>query len=156
MMDGMDDLVQFLRARLEEDARDAIQAGGKAWAWEQHHGDMCNDPTCPYGELATDDTVLMSVHGYDVKEGWSGAAHIARHNPARVLRRVEADRQIVRRHDRAVLRAGGGAQHFATETVCRSCEPNLQFPELSWPCPTLRLLALPYADHDDYRPEWRP
>lgn len=23
-------------------------------------------------------------------------------------------------------------------------------------CPTLRLLALPYADHPDYRPEWRP
>ncbi|OKJ52223.1 hypothetical protein AMK27_30765 [Streptomyces sp. CB02009] len=24
------------------------------------------------------------------------------------------------------------------------------------PCTTLRLLALPYADHPDYRPEWRP
>jgi hypothetical protein len=24
-----------------------------------------------------------------------------------------------------------------------------------WPCVTLRLLALPYADHPDYQPEWR-
>jgi hypothetical protein len=24
------------------------------------------------------------------------------------------------------------------------------------PCPTLRLLTLPYADHPDYQPEWRP
>lgn len=24
------------------------------------------------------------------------------------------------------------------------------------PCETLRLLALPYSDHADYRPEWRP
>jgi hypothetical protein len=24
------------------------------------------------------------------------------------------------------------------------------------PCPTLRALALPYADHPDYREEWRP
>jgi hypothetical protein len=23
-----------------------------------------------------------------------------------------------------------------------------------WPCPTLRLLALPYADHPGYEPEW--
>lgn len=26
----------------------------------------------------------------------------------------------------------------------------------SWPCPTLRLLALPYADHPDYNESWRP
>ncbi|MER7126764.1 DUF6221 family protein [Micrococcus luteus] len=25
-----------------------------------------------------------------------------------------------------------------------------------WPCDTLRLLALPYASHPDYRQEWRP
>ena len=25
-----------------------------------------------------------------------------------------------------------------------------------WPCDTLRLLALPYADHPDYQEEWRP
>ena len=25
-----------------------------------------------------------------------------------------------------------------------------------FPCQTLRLLALPYADHPDYRDEWRP
>lgn len=24
------------------------------------------------------------------------------------------------------------------------------------PCPTLRLLSLPFADHPDYRQEWRP
>jgi hypothetical protein len=26
----------------------------------------------------------------------------------------------------------------------------------SYPCDTLKLLALPYADHPDYRDEWRP
>jgi hypothetical protein len=26
----------------------------------------------------------------------------------------------------------------------------------AYPCKTLRLLALPYADHPDYLPEWRP
>jgi hypothetical protein len=31
-------------------------------------------------------------------------------------------------------------------------EPEGEF----WPCPTLRLLALPYAGHPSYRPEWKP
>lgn len=26
----------------------------------------------------------------------------------------------------------------------------------AWPCDTLKHLALPYAEHRDYRPEWRP
>lgn len=82
--------------------------------------------------------------------------HIIRHDPARVLREIEAKRQLVKLHGAATLRAGGGAQYYATATVCRSCEPNHQFPELSWPCDTLRLLALPYADHPDYLAEWRP
>jgi Family of unknown function (DUF6221) len=27
---------------------------------------------------------------------------------------------------------------------------------LPWPCETMRLLALPYADREGYRDEWRP
>jgi hypothetical protein len=81
--------------RAETTARDA---GGSAWHWEHSIGDMCNDPTCPYGELATEDTVLMQVHGYDVTEPWQGAAHIALNDPAAVLRRCEADRRILARH----------------------------------------------------------
>ena len=65
-------------------------------------------------------------------------AHIARHDPARVLREVEAKRRIVdvagRRLDRYI---GTGAQ-VAFEWL------------------TLRLLALPYDDRDGYREEWRP
>jgi hypothetical protein len=98
-----------------------------------------------------------------VSDRWRGetvgtriAPHIAAHDPARVLREIEAKRQLVRLHGRATLRAGGGAQYFDTTTVCRSCEPDHQFPELSWPCPTLRLLALPYADRDGYQESWRP
>lgn len=34
-----------------------------------------------------------------------------------------------------------------------SCEPCVVVPG---PCPTLRLLALPYAGHPDYRDEWKP
>ena len=59
-------------------------------------------------------------------------------DPAFVLAECEAKRQIVKEH----LEAG--------ETWCPSCDGQTQ------PCKTLRLLALPYADHPDYRQDWKP
>ncbi|MBQ0827684.1 DUF6221 family protein [Streptomyces tagetis] len=127
----MDELVQWLGAQLDADEQVARAADAELSAVFTRIGSF--DP-----EMAADER------------------HIMMHRPARVLREIDAKRQLVKLHGRAVLRAGGGAQHFDTETVCRSCEPNLQFPELSWPCTTLRLLALPYADRSGYREEWRP
>lgn len=164
-----DDLVQFLRARLDEDERAARDAGGKPWAWEQHYGDMCNDPTCEYGELATDDTVLMDVHGYDVKAPWQGADHIARHDPARVLAEVDAKRRIVGA-SAADCPPGCQTEHsFSGSCMLRPMGPAWENGE-RWvrdedgspvraphtPLSVLRFLALPYADHPDYREEWRP
>jgi len=60
-------------------------------------------------------------------------------DPARVLAECEAKRQIV------ALHKSEPGQHPDF------CGHDLR--EL--PCPTLRLLALPYADHPDYLPEWR-
>jgi hypothetical protein len=68
-------------------------------------------------------------------------------DPARVLAEVEAKRRIIAEH-------ADGEDH--------ECEPR--FGEIDWttgrqhllPCPTLRLLALPYADHEDYDEAWRP
>lgn len=94
----MPDLHGWITQQIDETERIARDAGGKAWQWEQRYGDMCNDPTCEYGELATDDTVLMDVHGYDIRSPWQGAAHIALHNPAAILRRCAADRKILARH----------------------------------------------------------
>lgn len=60
-------------------------------------------------------------------------AHIARHDPARVLAECEAKRRIVGQVERNVRDVTGG-----------------------WLDRILHLLALPYADHPDYRDEWRP
>jgi hypothetical protein len=43
---------------------------------------------------------------------------------------------------------------FSYCATCGSGEPY-EYPT-AWPCETLKLLALPYADHPDYRPEWAP
>lgn len=76
--------------------------------------------------------------------------HIARHDPARVLRDVEAKRAILRAHWRDNDGAG---------PVCYTCgdaDPNTGKREGEWPCETLRLLALPFADHKDFDESWRP
>ena len=67
------------------------------------------------------------------------ARHIARHDPARVLAECEANRRIVALHGEVdPCDAHDGATF---ETV---------------DCETLQVLALPYADHPDYRQEWKP
>lgn len=59
----------------------------------------------------------------------------------RQLAECEAKRRIVEEHPQ-----------FVSEgmSYCETCERSTS------PCNTLRLLALPYADHPDYREEWRP
>lgn len=64
----------------------------------------------------------------------AAAGHIARHDPAKVLRRVRADRLILD-HVEASIHASG--PHLGDTWV-------------------LRLLALRYNDHPDYQQEWRP
>ena len=100
--------------------------------------------------------------------------HIARHDPARVLAEVQAKRRIVELHKPTEeIVEWFDAPETGRAAVCPSCHPAEPTP---WdppvgagirpagfiaayvlaPCPTLCLLALPYADHPDYRPEWRP
>lgn len=48
--------------------------------------------------------------------------------------------------------------HHQYRNVCSHCVDPRNPPvhrEL-WPCESMRLLALPYEDHPDYRKEWRP
>jgi len=61
--------------------------------------------------------------------------HIVRHDPTRVLAECEAKRRIVEHHTQSEW----GHEH----------DPDS-------PCHTLRLLALPYVDHPDWREEWKP
>ena len=69
-------------------------------------------------------------------------------SPARVLAECEAKRRLVELHDKPHEHPCGRLEwigYRATERV-----------EEDHGCRTLGLLALPYADHDDYRDEWRP
>ncbi|WP_329616460.1 DUF6221 family protein [Streptomyces brevispora] len=120
------DLVQFLRDRLDEDEQAARACPGD-------------------GEWTA---WALEVYGPDLSD--EVRTHAARHDPARVLREVETKQRIVDRHTphsmgkcRTCERPHWGVQ------VCDHCERAA-------PCPDLRDLAAAYADHPEYRPEWRP
>lgn len=139
----MNDLIEFLRARLDEDAA-VVRALTVPHEWHTGPGD---DP-----EWTSEELVCMwppEFHTpYEQDKHWRGlpvsgpelAAHVARHDPARVLREVEAKRQILEAH---------GGDLGPQVMFCPHCEHDT-------PCPTVRLLAAVYADHPDYRPEWAP
>ncbi|SFK92400.1 hypothetical protein SAMN05216275_14152 [Streptosporangium canum] len=138
----MSDLVAFLRARLDEDEQTARAAHGPNWNAEKRD--------VAYG----DEWVVSAMTRAD-------AAHIARHDPARVLREVEAKRQIINEHP-----ALPGFKEGHAYTVCTRCSDYRGDDDRSIgdrlirpaeaPCKTLRLLGLLYADHPDYRQEWNP
>jgi hypothetical protein len=72
--------------------------------------------------------------------------------PARVLAECDARRQIVQLHEGAT--AYDGVDYC---TVCSNVDRTGLDTDLEpMPCETLRLLAVPYADHPDWRPEWKP
>lgn len=71
-------------------------------------------------------------------------------NPGRVLAECDAKRRIVEHHARVADPEGDDLADLCA--VCDANGPEAQ----GWPCDTLRLLALPYADHPEYREEWRP
>lgn len=162
----MDDLVTFLRARLDEDescARAAVQTSarwapyvtgldsgldGAAGTDGMHGADGADgrhgrpgvdgrhrvDGASPARRadgpgIQDQDGNLVAASGGRPYPSESQVRHIVRHDPARVLREVAAKRMLVER-------LGRGRSAASRESV--------------------RLLALPYAQHPDYQPEWSP
>lgn len=164
-MSGMDDLIAFYRARLDEDQAWAEGCQGHHWQWVRPDDDQAvtANPT-EEEHLADGGTVsLRSVetemtepgsrpaglpswpaqalpiswpiyHAEDVTSPAGG--HIVRHDPARVLRKVEAGRELIKlcetrwTHD---LRGTEGGLEMALELAVQE-----------------------WADHPDYQESWKP
>lgn len=140
-----DDLVAFLRARLDEDEAVARAAFPAPWTRRDKiagvHGDDAT-PQRPFGSTVADCRRVPPGHGW----GDANANHITRHDPGRVFAEVEAKRGVIARFETAFLDAA------SSDHLLRS-PARAQLHEL---IPVLCLLALPHADHPDYREEWRP
>lgn len=129
----MDDLVAFLRARIAEDDAAARSATQGEWVWSREFVTPPGYHHRTIGPLEPGD-----------------AAHIARHDPARVLREVEAKRRVV---DECAYWEAKVQEAAADPTV-------IPYPSLAdryeVAFAVLRALGTAYADHPDYREEWRP
>jgi hypothetical protein len=156
----VEDLVNFLRARLDEDEQVAREASrrmrdgwtptGEHWQWVEPDRDqvLTLDPVAEeclndYGRAD-----LRSVEEYPVGSDLGDlphfvvrseevrtldAMHIARWDPARVLAEVEAKRRML---DELAALDGDPVNGLAITRM-------------------VHLLTLPYAEHPDHRTEWQ-
>lgn len=108
-------LVEFLRARLDEDEHAAKEAPQSEWDSE-------------YAEFRA--------------RGGETFDHVLRHDPARVLREVEAKRRILEQCELAL-----SFEHPI---------PRDKVGDAALASMTVAFLALPYADHAEYDESWRP
>jgi len=131
----MDDLVDFLLERLADDeeyARTMLDVG------QRRAAAMTPDNFADMGGLAID--ILTDQKVGPVLAKW-GDGHVLPPNDLnRAMAEIDTKRLNIDLH---------------------SAKPG-QHPDFCWhdkhelPCPTLRLLALPYADHAGYNPAWKP
>lgn len=93
---------------------------------------------------------------WDYQDLPGDGAHITHWSPYRVMNTCIVKRLMVSAH-REVLRGtdddGNRLVRPIQECVLCGLRPDGQG---VWPCYTLRVLALDYTNHVDYRPEWRP
>lgn len=125
-MSRTDNLTAFVTARLDEDEA-AANAGSRRVGMPWHAEPQPGTP----GSLVIDELGLVGSTG-----GRYAADHIARHDPARVLRDIAAKRAIVAEYEASVRSVGEGLSRTRRNLV-------------------LAVAAI-WNDHPDYRSEWKP
>lgn len=134
----VDDVLAFVRARLDEDETDARDAASRSADWER-----AETPPARWGvpdppaEILSGGKLFMTFA--EDKGAPLAVAHVLRHDPARVLRGVEAKRRIV-------------AEYEAAHTP----DDDLGF-EHGWKRGlgmSVEALAAEWSTHTDYRQEW--
>ena len=168
----MSDLVEFVKARVDEE-EEAARAASHGGRWRYEPGDsvgawMLYDEHWSIASVTTYDT-----EGYDYSArmpafrnpGYvdpdANGRHIARHDPARALREVEAKRRILELHtpqDYGHITYADG-HTVVTDWACYTCRTGEMDSDGAIepdpaPCDTLRALASIWSTHSDFNEEW--
>ena len=138
-------LLEFITARLDEDEATARAAGDGRWRVDHWLDPRSSCPTgCSCRRVEGLDFTVFDEGGHDEAQ----AEHMARHDPARVLREVEARHRTLIRHRRD------------PQGACIGCgwsgdldEPRTDAAE---ECPELLDMASVWSDHAEYLTEWSP
>lgn len=133
----MTDIEAFIRERIQSDEYHALRAFGDhnnaGPEWHEEWSGSLNIGDSDYPISTNDSQVSRFMERFD---------------PARVLREVEAKRAILDEHICGCP--------TPTCVDCGACSGAHHSDPERFPCQTVRLLALPYADHRDYDETWRP
>lgn len=145
----MSDLTDFLLARIAEDEAAAryLLRDLEGQIAEGGFGADERGPFTPTRQLAAEMWAFYA--GQTRWRNFARGQHIARFSdPSRVLAECEAKRRIVEAHPLTSDAVGTG---------CRTCDldEDGMLVMADGGCTTLRALAFPYADHLDFREEWR-
>ncbi|MGP3960345.1 DUF6221 family protein [Nonomuraea sp. 3N208] len=141
----MDEQMAFVHARLDEDEQIARAATPGPWSYdpsnEWYDGDdfvtMTNGQEfVGYGGPSPFRGAICITGEAGHAQSMKDAEHIARHDPARVLRDVQARRKTLLRCQEEVLSGIPRLVWFAKQTV--------------WE------MAQRWADHDDFDEDWQP
>jgi alkanesulfonate monooxygenase SsuD/methylene tetrahydromethanopterin reductase-like flavin-dependent oxidoreductase (luciferase family) len=128
----VDELIAFITARLDED-----EASAKAVAFRSRFTAMGNSVQSPGGR-GNPPMPIADVIDPET------ASHIARHDPARVLREVAAKRAILARYEDCLARMEDpDYSHVTARDQAREYEDFV-----------LPNLATVWSNHPDYRQEW--
>jgi hypothetical protein len=147
----MTDLVAFVRACLDDDERVARAATPGPWRLDA-------------GLRLPEQIDVVSVDYFTVCEDLedTDAVHIARHDPVRVLADIKAKRAILELHDGEhycpELKTGVYPHDWPSAAPWGSAGEawrHASSEHFEGPCPTLRLLAQPFAGKEGFREEWR-
>ncbi|OXM62512.1 DUF6221 family protein [Amycolatopsis vastitatis] len=130
----MDDLIAFLAARVGARQALIMQAVNKAKAGE----------TMNRGETKV-----------AVEQKIRGLTDLELDVVNQMINEIEATRRILLAHRTTVSEKVPGFPLYGSEYWCETCHVPADEAGSNW-CVTLRLLALPYADHPDYSERWRP
>lgn len=152
----MTTLIEFLTARLAEDEATARAATAGPWRYNpgkhyrrewtvEFEESVFAGPT---GDSAT--SIALTGESDDL-QSMADAAHIAHHDPARVLREVAAKRRIMERHSRY-----DGSKHLDYCAGCSSGDDS-GYPDVALEdCPELQDMAFIWNENEDWSIAWCP
>lgn len=138
----MDEILDFIEARLEED--EAIARVATPGPWRHSPDKHWRKPGTSWfeeavftGAIGSEAVCIAGTGETDEPQSMSDAAHIARHDPARVLREVAALRKIMDVLSLRVDIDGQGTVGYTYGGI-----------------KAIKAVASIWSDHDDYREEW--
>jgi Family of unknown function (DUF6221) len=140
-MTEISDLIAFVTARLDEDEATAKAAGEPGGQFSRPGAGFAPDWKDEGGAVSSSAGEVVFDEGNPTE---AQSAHIARHDPARALREVEAGRKLLTRY--------AEAREFFERPV------NAGYPagEVTGLRMAIRCRAAIWDGHPDYRPEWKP